>query len=85
METYNEKGLVNVGVGKDISIKELALLIKKIVGFEGDILHDLSKPDGTLRKLMDVSKLSRAGWNATIDLETGIRSVYASLESEDWF
>ncbi len=80
MENYNEAGLVNIGVGHDISIKDLALLVKKIVGYEGEILHDLSKPDGTLRKLMDVSKLHGLGWKASIELEEGIRGVYAQFE-----
>jgi len=76
MENYDEPGLVNIGTGKDISIKDLALLIKKIVGFEGEIVHDLSKPDGTPRKLLDVSKLNKLGWKAKIGLEEGIRRVY---------
>lgn len=79
MEHYNEPGLVNIGVGEDISILELAKLIASIVGFEGRIEHDLSKPDGTPRKLMDVSKLHALGWKAKIGLEEGIRSVYAEL------
>lgn len=76
MEHYDEPGLVNIGTGKDISIKDLALLIKKITGYEGEITHDLSKPDGTPRKLLDVSKLHRLGWKASIPLEEGIRRVY---------
>jgi GDP-L-fucose synthase len=82
---YNEPGLVNIGTGEDIAIKDLALLIKDIVDYEGEIKHDLSKPDGTPRKLMDVSKLKKAGWTASIGLEEGIRKVYAGLEGEDWF
>ncbi|MDX2068252.1 MAG: GDP-L-fucose synthase [Haliscomenobacter sp.] len=85
MQTYNEEGLVNVGVGHDLSIKDLALLIRGIVGYEGDIVHDLSKPDGTPRKLMDVAKLTAAGWQAKIGLEEGIRQVYAQLKNESWF
>jgi GDP-L-fucose synthase len=85
MQTYNEPGLVNIGVGEDIPIKDLAVLIKNIVGYEGKIVHDLSKPDGTPRKLMDVSKLHAAGWKAKIGLEEGIRSVYHSLENQSWF
>lgn len=85
MENYDEPGLVNIGVGHDISIKHLAVLVKTIVGFEGEIVHDLSKPDGTPRKLMDVSKLHAAGWQAKIGLEEGIRAVYAGLENEAWF
>lgn len=85
MQTYNEAGLVNIGVGQDLSIKNLALLVRSIVGYEGNIVHDLSKPDGTPRKLMDVSKLHTAGWRAKIGLEEGIRSVYANLSQEDWY
>lgn len=85
MQTYHEPGLVNIGTGEDIPIVELAHLIKKIVGFTGKIEHDLSKPDGTPRKLMDVSKLRAAGWEASIDLETGIRRVYEGLKEETWY
>jgi GDP-L-fucose synthase len=76
MENYNEAGLINIGTGEDIEIGELALLIKNIVGFKGGIDHDLSKPDGTPRKLMDVSKLHNFGWQHSIGLEEGIRKVY---------
>jgi len=76
MQHYNEPGLVNVGIGEDISISELADLIRKIVGFKGDIIYDTAKPDGTPRKLMDVSKLKSYGWNASVGLEDGIRTVY---------
>ncbi len=85
MEHYNEAGLINIGTGKDIAIKDLALMIKKIVGFDGDIVHDLSKPDGTPRKLTDVTKLSALGWTAQIALETGIKRVYDNLSEADWF
>lgn len=85
MQTYNEEGLVNIGTGEDIAIIELARLIKKIVGYEGIIAHDYSKPDGTPRKLMDVSKLKNAGWKASIDLETGIKMVYEGLNDKDWY
>ena len=76
MEHYNEEGLVNIGVGEDLSIKDLALLIKDIVGFTGGLTFDSSKPDGTPRKLMDVSKLHALGWKARIGLKEGISSVY---------
>jgi GDP-L-fucose synthase len=76
MMNYNEEGLVNVGTGHDISIKDLALLIKKIVGYQGEIKFDTSKPDGTPRKLMDVSKLQSKGWKYTIELEQGIEMAY---------
>ena len=85
MQHYDEPGLVNIGVGHDISIKDLALLIRDIVGYEGAIVHDLTKPDGTPRKLMDVGKLEAVGWKARIGLEEGIRSVYAGLIGKDWF
>jgi len=76
MQNYNEPGIINIGTGIDISIKELALLIKKITGFSGDIVWDTSKPDGTPRKLMDVSKLTNLGWQYSIALEEGIKQVY---------
>lgn len=85
MAHFDEPGIINVGTGEDMSIKDLALLIKKIVGYEGSIEHDLSKPDGTPRKLMDVSKLNAAGWKAKVGLEEGIRKVYASLSNQPWF
>jgi GDP-L-fucose synthase len=76
MQHYDEAGYVNIGWGEDIEIKELAQLIKKISGYTGDIIHDTSKPDGTPRKLMDVTKLRNMGWQASISLEEGIRKVY---------
>jgi len=85
MNTFNEEGLVNIGTGKDISIKALAEMVKEIVGFEGDIANDLDKPDGTPRKLMNVSKLEKAGWVAKIGLEEGIRTVYEGLKTKDWY
>lgn len=76
MQNYNEEGLVNIGTGEDISIKDLALLIKRIIGYDGEIKFDSSKPDGTPRKLMDVSKLHSKGWKHTIELEEGIGLAY---------
>lgn len=84
MTHYNEKGLVNVGVGDDITISQLASIIQKIVGFTGQISFNDSKPDGTPRKLMDVSKLHTLGWKASIDLEEGIKSVYRLIENNEW-
>jgi GDP-L-fucose synthase len=81
MQQYDEEGLVNIGVGQDISIKNLALMIKDMVGFEGEIVWDTTKPDGTPRKLMDVSKLNSMGWQAKISLEEGIKAVYAAAFS----
>ena len=80
MQHYDEPGLVNIGVGHDISILELAQLISRIVGYQGRIEHDLAKPDGTPRKLMDVSKLHGLGWKARIGLEEGIRAVYEQVK-----
>lgn len=79
MQHYNEPGLINVGVGNDISIKDLAVLVKEIVGYAGEIKMDASKPDGTPRKLMDVSKLNNFGWKAKINLEQGIKMVYEEI------
>lgn len=84
MESYNDQGLVNIGVGEDISILELARLIKKVIGFEGEILTDLSKPDGTPRKLMCVDKLNGLGWKAKVSLEEGIVAVYNEIKDNDW-
>lgn len=80
MQQYNDAGFVNIGVGEDITIKNLALLIKDIVGYTGNIEHDLSKPDGTPRKLMDVSKLHALGWKAKIDLRAGIEKAYLDFK-----
>lgn len=76
MQKYNDPEIVNVGTGRDISIKELAETIRTIVGYKGEILWDSTKPDGTPRKLLDVSKLHNLGFSHTIDLETGIRHTY---------
>lgn len=79
LENYSDPTFVNVGTGKEVSIKELALIVKSVVGYEGDIHFDTSKPNGTPRKLLDVSKLSALGWQAKTDLKTGIEFTY------DWF
>ena len=84
MENYNDSGLVNIGVGEDISIIDLARLVKNIVGFEGEILTDTTKPDGTPRKLMDVSKLADLGWRSSITLEEGIGKVYNEVKGYNW-
>lgn len=76
MQEYNNPDFVNVGTGKDISIKDLALMIKKVSGYEGEIIWDSSMPDGTPRKLMDVSRLSALGWKPSIGFEEGVRRVY---------
>jgi GDP-L-fucose synthase len=79
LENHFEDNLYNVGTGEDLTIRDLALLIQKTVGHTGDILWDSSKPDGTPRKLMDVSKMEKAGWKAKINLEVGVKLTY------DWF
>lgn len=85
MNNYNEEGIINVGVGEDISILELAQLVKKITGYMGDIKTNPSKPDGTPRKLMDVSKLHALGWKARISLEKGIQQVYQDVVEKNLF
>jgi len=85
MNNYNEPGFINVGSGDEISILALAILVKEIVGFEGSIIHDTSKPDGTPRKLMDNSRLTAMGWKSSISLEDGIREVYNQLSEQDWY
>jgi GDP-L-fucose synthase len=76
MNNYNEEGFVNIGVGEDIEIRALAQMISEIAGYKGSIVQDPSKPDGTPRKLMDVSKLHAMGWKARIPLREGIADVY---------
>lgn len=76
MQNYNEPNLINIGTGEDLTIKDLALLIKNVVGFEGELTFDSSKPDGTPRKLMDVSKLHNLGWKHQIELEEGLKLAY---------
>jgi GDP-L-fucose synthase len=76
MQNYDSGEIVNIGVGEDITIKALAGLVQQVVGFDGEVVWDVSKPDGTPRKLMDVSKLKQLGWQAKIELEQGIRDVY---------
>jgi GDP-L-fucose synthase len=76
LQNYEGNDWLNIGVGEDISIGDLALLIKKIVGFEGELEFDSTKPNGTPRKLLDVSRIHALGWRAKIGLETGIGTVY---------
>lgn len=82
MQTYNEPNLINIGTGEDLTIKDLALMIKDIVGFEGALTFDTSKPDGTPRKLMDVSKLHNLGWRHQIELKEGLRLAYQDYLSK---
>lgn len=76
MQNYDDKGFINIGSGEEISIKDLAYLIQEIVGFEGNIVFDSTKPDGTPRKLMDCTKLSTLGWKYAIPLKQGLQQVY---------
>jgi GDP-L-fucose synthase len=79
MNHYDESDIVNIGCGEDISIAELALLVKDVVGYTGNIEYDTRKPDGTPRKLLDVSRLVGLGWKPKTSLEEGIRKTY------DWY
>ena len=85
MQNYNEAGLINIGTGEDISIMDLANLIKKVTGYNGEIKTNTTKPDGTPRKLMDVSKLKNFGWQFSISLEDGIKMVYDEIKSNNKF
>lgn len=76
MKNYNDSSIVNVGTGEDVTIKELAEKIKKVVGYDGEVVWDTTKPDGTPRKLLDVSKLHSLGWKHSISLDDGISSTY---------
>ena len=84
MQNYDEAGFVNIGTGKDLTIMELANLIKEIVGYNGSIKNDASKPDGTPRKLLDVSKLKNLGWQSSVTLEEGIKKVYEEVRNNNW-
>ena len=79
METYEGDDFFNIGTGKEITIKGLAELIKEVVGYEGEIVWDITKPDGTPRKLLDVSKLEKAGWKYKMEVKDGI------IEAYKWF
>ena len=82
MENYNEPNLINIGTGEDLTIKDLALAIKKTVGFEGELVFDTTKPDGTPPKLMDVSKLHNLGWKHQIELKEGLKLAYQDYLSK---
>lgn len=76
MQSFSEPGPINVGTGRDIAIRDLALLIKDVIGYQGELVFDASKPDGTPRKLLDVSRLAAAGWTAKVGLREGIEKTY---------
>jgi GDP-L-fucose synthase len=82
MINYNDNQFVNIGTGEDVTIKELTELVKDVVGFKGEVVWDSSKPDGTPRKLMDVSKIHEAGWKHTVSLEDGIKMTYETFLSQ---
>jgi GDP-L-fucose synthase len=80
LENYDEPGLVNIGTGEDLTIRELAELVQRTVEYKGSIRFNTDYPDGTPRKLMDVSKLANFGWRYRIGLEEGVRSVYEDFQ-----
>lgn len=84
MENFNDAGFINIGMGDDVTILELANIIKEIVCYTGTIKNDTSKPDGTPRKLLDVTKLKNLGWQASITLEQGIQKVYDEVKNNNW-
>ncbi len=84
METYESPEIVNIGTGEDVTIRALAKTIQAIVGYEGELAWDTTKPDGTPRKLLDVSRVQELGWHHAIDLEDGIRQVYQSADKTCW-
>ena len=81
MKTYSEAGHVNVGSGEDVTILELTRAVMEVIGYDGPIEHDLSKPDGTPRKLMDVSRLTALGWRAATPLADGLARAYAAYRA----
>lgn len=83
MNNYKDRSLINIGTGEDVSIKELAELVKEVVGFEGALTFDTSKPDGTPRKLMDVGKLHALGWKHTVKLKEGIQMAYEDFKGNE--
>ncbi len=84
MQNYNDAGFVNIGTGQDLTINELAILIKDIVGYNGRIDNDTTKPDGTPRKLLDVTKLKNLGWQSSVTLEEGIKKVFEEVRNNNW-
>ena len=85
MLNYDEPGLINVGTGEEVTIRELALLIKEVVDYKGEIKFDSSKPDGTLRKLLDIGKLHSMGWHYKTGLKQGIKEVYKEVQAMELF
>ena len=85
MQRYDSPEIINVGSGMDYTIKELATLVKKITGFEGSIVYDETKPDGTPRKLLNVDKITKAGWKSAIDLEEGLMATYQDFQEHYYY
>ena len=85
MKNYNSKEIVNIGTGNDITIKDLANLIKIIVGYDGEIQWDKEKPDGTPRKLLDVSRINSIGWKSNISIRDGLEKTIDLLDTKEWF
>ncbi len=77
LRNYDDGGIVNVGSGQEISIRDLALLMKVVVGYDGEVEFDATRPDGTPRKIMDSSKLRALGWQPTLTIEAGLKKMYA--------
>lgn len=82
MLNYNDAGFLNIGCGKDSTIMDIALMIKKVIGYQGELKFDSSKPDGTLRKLLDITKIKELGWQSCIPLEEGLKNTYESFKKE---
>lgn len=82
---YNDSGLVNIGTGIDITISELALMIKEVVEYDGELIFDYSKPDGTPRKLLDVQKINKLGWHHKIELRKGVELINIELKMNKQF
>jgi GDP-L-fucose synthase len=77
MESYEESGTINVGTGQDVSISELAGLMKDVTGFQGEIVYDRTKPDGMMRKVLDVSRINKLGWKPRVSLGEGLERTYS--------
>jgi GDP-L-fucose synthase len=84
MERYSGEGMLNIGTGKDVTIAEFAALVADVVGYKGKLTFNTSRPDGTPRKLLDVSKLNALGWRARIDLREGLADAYADFLKGGW-
>ena len=76
LQHYHDKGPINIGVGKDHPVREIAEVVKRVVGYEGEMVFDTGKPDGAPQKLLDVSKLTALGWRASTELEAGVAQAY---------